>query len=233
MKRNRLFAVLLTLMIGASFMLGGCSEQLTDSEPTTVDTLTETTAAAEGESATEPEAIHLAPPIDSVSLAVGETDTIVEYRMDPLLFEWEMDAYGFSVVVDDPEVARAELSYTDGSDFHLILTAVNPGQTSVRIVDKQNKVTCRPLAVTVTQQETSSEPDTTVTGSETVAESVAAAVTESEKQELVLNTNTMKIHYPNCDSVGRISSKNKKEVIGTIEEFKAQGYKPCGRCNPH
>lgn len=47
----------------------------------------------------------------------------------------------------------------------------------------------------------------------------------------VLNTNTKKIHYENCSSVDQIKDKNKAytdDYGGAI----AQGYKPCGRCNP-
>lgn len=47
----------------------------------------------------------------------------------------------------------------------------------------------------------------------------------------VLNTNTKKIHYESCSSVDQIKGKNKAytdNYYGAI----AQGYKPCGRCNP-
>lgn len=47
----------------------------------------------------------------------------------------------------------------------------------------------------------------------------------------VLNTNTKKIHYESCSSVDQIKDKNKAytdDYDGAI----AQGYKPCGRCNP-
>ena len=38
MKRNRAFAVLLALTIGASVLFGGCGKQTAGNEPTTVDT---------------------------------------------------------------------------------------------------------------------------------------------------------------------------------------------------
>lgn len=53
---------------------------------------------------------------------------------------------------------------------------------------------------------------------------------DEEKKEYILNTNTRKIHLPNCSSVGDMKEKNKKTVIGTIEELKMQGYAPCNRC---
>ena len=51
-------------------------------------------------------------------------------------------------------------------------------------------------------------------------------------QDYVLNTNTRKFHYPNCDSADMIKPKNRKEYNGTREEVIEMGYEPCKRCNP-
>lgn len=48
----------------------------------------------------------------------------------------------------------------------------------------------------------------------------------------ILNTNSKKIHYPDCDSVGRMSEKNKEEYSGSISDKIAEGYTTCGTCNP-
>ena len=48
----------------------------------------------------------------------------------------------------------------------------------------------------------------------------------------VLNTNTRKFHYPDCNSVKQMKAKNKKEVEGTRDEVIAMGYDPCGNCHP-
>lgn len=48
----------------------------------------------------------------------------------------------------------------------------------------------------------------------------------------ILNTNTNKFHYPECESVPKIKDKNKKEVEATREEIIAQGYEPCQNCDP-
>lgn len=50
--------------------------------------------------------------------------------------------------------------------------------------------------------------------------------------EYILNTNTLKFHYPGCSSVKQMSNKNKKNFTGTREEIIAMGYEPCQRCNP-
>ena len=48
----------------------------------------------------------------------------------------------------------------------------------------------------------------------------------------ILNTNTKKFHYPDCDSVNAMKEKNKKVFTGTREEAIEMGYSPCGRCKP-
>ena len=56
---------------------------------------------------------------------------------------------------------------------------------------------------------------------------------EGEKvSEYVLNTNSMKFHYPYCSSVESISKKNRRDYTGLREELLKQGYTPCKSCNP-
>lgn len=48
----------------------------------------------------------------------------------------------------------------------------------------------------------------------------------------VLNTNTMKFHYPSCSSVPKISPENYGTYTGTRDGVIAKGYSSCGNCNP-
>ncbi len=48
----------------------------------------------------------------------------------------------------------------------------------------------------------------------------------------VLNTNSLKFHYPTCSSVSTIKDKNRRDFYGTRDELIAMGYDPCGRCHP-
>ena len=48
----------------------------------------------------------------------------------------------------------------------------------------------------------------------------------------ILNINTKKFHYPDCDSVNDMKEKNRQEFTGTREEIIGMGYSPCGRCKP-
>lgn len=58
------------------------------------------------------------------------------------------------------------------------------------------------------------------------------ATPAAQEMTYVLNTNTGKFHYPECNSVDRMSEKNKQTVTATRDEIIAQGYEPCGNCNP-
>ena len=52
------------------------------------------------------------------------------------------------------------------------------------------------------------------------------------KTDYVINTNTNKFHYPSCSSVDQMSEENKQFFTGSRDDLVAQGYSPCGRCNP-
>ncbi len=69
------------------------------------------------------------------------------------------------------------------------------------------------------------------------AGSAAAQGTEDENSGAedtyyILNTNTKKFHYPDCDSVKQMSEKNKQEYTGSRDELISRGYTPCGNCKP-
>ena len=53
---------------------------------------------------------------------------------------------------------------------------------------------------------------------------------ETIEQSYILNTNSRKIHLPDCKSVKDMKEKNKKQVTDSLDNLKDQGYKPCQRC---
>lgn len=66
-------------------------------------------------------------------------------------------------------------------------------------------------------------------------DSKLAEVSEEGTGEIVtyiLNTNNRKFHEENCSSVTDMKEENKQAYKGTREDLIAQGYEPCGRCNP-
>lgn len=48
----------------------------------------------------------------------------------------------------------------------------------------------------------------------------------------ILNTRSKKFHYPYCNSVSKMSEKNKKSSHESREQLIKQGYQPCKNCNP-
>jgi competence protein ComEC len=55
----------------------------------------------------------------------------------------------------------------------------------------------------------------------------------SATSEWTLNTNTKKIHYPECRVVSRISPENYATSDKTVAELLNEGFTECGICKPH
>lgn len=62
--------------------------------------------------------------------------------------------------------------------------------------------------------------------------SAEPSVTRGAERSYVLNTNTMKFHFPDCTSVKDIKAENRRDVTMSRDEIIAEGYIPCKRCNP-
>jgi competence protein ComEC len=92
--------------------------------------------------------------------------------------------------------------------------------TNVTITVERNANADTLAAPTVETQSPETEP------AETTPDQPAAG------QDYVLNTSTKKFHYPSCSSVKKMSDKNKGYFTGTRDQLIAQGYDPCGNCDP-
>ncbi|MBU5463002.1 DNA/RNA non-specific endonuclease [Lachnoclostridium sp. MSJ-17] len=64
------------------------------------------------------------------------------------------------------------------------------------------------------------------------SEEITVISNEEPNTTYVLNTNTKKFHYPDCDSVNKMKEKNKELFTGSRDEVISMGYSPCGKCNP-
>ena len=53
-----------------------------------------------------------------------------------------------------------------------------------------------------------------------------------EAKDYVLNTNTKKIHKPECSSVADMNPANKQEYKGYIADLLGEGYTACNSCKP-
>lgn len=54
----------------------------------------------------------------------------------------------------------------------------------------------------------------------------------SDGRSYIANKNTMKFHYPDCDSVKQMKESNKYYFEGDRQELIDQGYVPCANCQP-
>lgn len=70
----------------------------------------------------------------------------------------------------------------------------------------------------------------TVSQSSTKSESENPS--EASGYKWVLNTNSKKIHTPDCSSVSKITVSNKTESNESLKELEEQGYTRCKSCNP-
>ena len=89
--------------------------------------------------------------------------------------------------------------------------------------------TYQSTTASVTVETPAPQPETDTTVQSTPESSVPQ---ESKQTTYVLNTNTMKFHYPTCSSVDDMKEKNKQIYTGSREEIINMGYVPCKRCNP-
>ena len=69
------------------------------------------------------------------------------------------------------------------------------------------------------------------TGKSQEAESTPS-VPEGEKNNYIANKNSKKFHVPTCTWVTKMSESNKEYHTSTYDEMIANGYSPCGTCNP-
>lgn len=110
--------------------------------------------------------------------------------------------------------------YSDGSD---ILYSQEPC----------NDWTPGEIPEQITEQATGQTQDAgTEEANPAIQDSLGAQADVSAAYQYVCNTNTMKFHYPDCRSVDQMKEKNKYYAAESRDELIAEGYSPCGNCNP-
>ena len=95
------------------------------------------------------------------------------------------------------------------------------------------KPTSKPTSKPV--EKVTEEPTEKATKKATQKATAAPTVAQKENPQgtgYILNTNSKKIHYPNCGSVKRMSEKNKQNSKLNRDKLISQGYDPCGNCKP-
>lgn len=70
------------------------------------------------------------------------------------------------------------------------------------------------------------------TGESHPQESISSLVSDGVVSDYILNTSSMKFHYPNCFSIETIKPANREDYRGYRKDLITRGYSPCGNCNP-
>lgn len=153
---------------------------------------------------------------------VAETENHVLYRVTPV-FE------GANLVASGVELEA--LSVEDGGEgvcFHVYIYNVQPGVVIDYATGQSH----------LAESESAGSPQTAQTDTVDVTESAKPELDSGDAgeqdaaQEYVLNTRSMKFHFPDCSGVAAMSESNRQDYTGSREELIAQGYAPCGICQP-
>lgn len=128
-----------------------------------------------------------------------------------------------------------------GHPTDAVLSRLRDADVTVYRTDMQGDVICTSDGKTVSfSVERNAGIDTLASvGPNSTQSGNGDAGTESRPSEqnvtgnsYILNTNTLKFHYPSCSSVAQMKESNKREYTGTRDEVIEMGYSSCGRCHP-
>lgn len=143
---------------------------------------------------------------------IRETGNHVAYRITPIYD-------GNNLVCSGVQMEAYSIEDSgDGVEFNVYCYNVQPG-IKINYADGSSSFANGTNNTTSSSKPTTSEEENTNTNN-----------TGSTKY--VLNTNTKKFHYPSCGSAGRIAAKNYAESNQSRDSLIAQGYSPCGNCDP-
>ena len=129
--------------------------------------------------------------------------------------------------------------------WYLVLNAPDrdvPGtyETSVVACDQHGNRTTETFSVVVEnaaaqdvdfQPTPDDEPSEAPTSREAPSDT-SKETTDATPADYVLNTNSLKFHYPSCRDVEIMAEGNRRNVTKTRDEIIEMGYTPCGHCNP-
>lgn len=144
---------------------------------------------------------------------IRETGNHVAYRITPIY-------KGNNLVCSGVQMEAYSIEDNgDGIEFNVYCYNVQPG---ININYEDGSSSSQNGSNNTTS---SSNPTTSVEKNTNTNENTGST-------KYVLNTNTKKFHYPSCGSAGRIAAKNYAESNESRDSLIAQGYSPCGNCDP-
>ena len=144
---------------------------------------------------------------------IRETGNHVAYRITPIY-------KGNNLVCSGVQMEAYSIEDNgDGIEFNVYCYNVQPG-ININYADGSSSSQNGSNNTTSSSKPTTSVEENTNTNDNTGS------------TKYVLNTNTKKFHYPSCGSAGRIAAKNYAESNQSRDSLIAQGYSPCGNCDP-
>ena len=135
----------------------------------------------------------------------------------------------------DPDYAVISVGKDNsyGHPTETVLSRLRDADVTTYRTDLQGDIICTSDGRTITFQVSRNQNADTLGGIGNNSTQQGGTSTGSgEEMQYILNTGSMKFHYPICSSAKKISSKNRKTYFGTREELLEQGYTPCGYCDP-
>lgn len=115
---------------------------------------------------------------------------------------------------------------TYGHPTETVLSRLRDAEVTTYRTDLQGDIICTSDGQTVTFQVERNE------NADTFGGIGGNSTQQGGIQSYVLNTNSMKFHYPSCSSAQQISRKNRRDYTGSRDDLINQGYSPCGYCHP-
>ena len=116
-------------------------------------------------------------------------------------------------VMPDYAVISVGADNAYGHPTEAVLSRLNDAEVAVYRTDLQGDIICRSDGTKLTFE-------------------LGQIKTDETGVSYILNVKSKKFHYPNCDSVTKMSDKNKSEYAGNRAEVLDMGYEPCGSCKP-
>lgn len=154
---------------------------------------------------------------------IEETNNHVLYRVTPVFQGNELVARGVQIEAYSVE------DNGDGICFNVYCFNVQPGVK----IDYLTGLSAL-SGEEITTKPSTTKPATTIPTTAKPTTTKAPTTTNIANNEFtyVLNTNTLKFHLSSCASAKKISAENRKDTNESRDLLIAQGYSPCGNCNP-
>ncbi len=146
---------------------------------------------------------------------IDRTGNHVLYRVTPV-FEGE------NLIASGVEM-EAQSVEDDGISFHVYCFNVQPGIT----IDYVTGDSAGPAYTGESDVGTTNDGVTNAGKT-----SQTDTLTFPEGTTYILNTNTLKFHRPDCESVYEMSDRNRQPTDKSREELIEEGYDPCHSCRP-